>query len=222
MSFAIKDLEGAIAALTAADAQLQNNLAELRKLDNIAARAKALTELDTEKITEQIEKIGFTQIARKITDKLNEQLEAQSKQIYKSAEAAENAAKELAKKAENLTVVADGFNNLDNMSQDLDEFVKKFKQMSSKSLFLGVIVATVVGIFTGGVLSFAYQFGTGDTGRWLEFASKTNAVIMPINGGAYSIYLPASQSQFTLNQAQNGADVLSVYPAEASKKGGKK
>ncbi len=222
MSFAIKDLEGVIAALTAADAQLQNNLAELRKLDNIAARAKALTELDTQKITEQIEKIGFTQIARVITSKLNEQLEAQGKEVYKSAAAAQEAAKTLTAKAENLAVVADGFNNLDNMAQDLDEFVKKFKKMSSKSLYLGVIVATITGIFAGGVLSYAYQFGTGDTGRWLDFAAKTNAVIMPMDGGAYSIYLPASQSQFTLNQAQNGADVLSVYPAEASKKGGKK
>lgn len=197
-----------------ANKKFAENLEELKKLDGIASRAKAINDVDTSKILEQLDLVSFTQISRKIVDKLNEQLESQNKEVYKSAAAAQEAAKTLTSKAENLAVVADGFNNLDNMSQDLDAFTKKFKQMSVKSLYLGVIVATVVGIFAGGVLSYAYQFGTGDTSRWLEFASKTNAVIMPANAGGYKIFTPAAQSKFFLESNKDGADVLFIYPAE--------
>ncbi len=204
-----------------ANKKFAENLEELKKLDGIAKKAEVINDID-EKIISQLEKVNMIRISHEITKSLKEELEKQRSQIAQSATAAEDAAKDLSKKAENLTVVADGFNNLDNMSQDLDEFVKKFKKMSSKSLFLGITVATVVGIFAGGVLSYAYQFGTGDTSRWLDFSGKTNAMVMPIDGGAYTISLPAQKFQFTLNQDQNGADVLAIYPVQTDKRGGKK
>lgn len=137
--------------------QLKGNIAELRKLDNIAKRAEALNEIDIHAIAKKLEDVSFSNVSYLIVKKLNEQFESQTAVISKGANAAEAAAKDLSAKAENLRVVADGFNNLDNMSQNLDEFVKKFKSMSVKNLYLGVVVATVVGIFTGGILSHASQ-----------------------------------------------------------------
>lgn len=218
-----RDLEDVVSALTAAEMQLQNNLGELKKLDNLASRAKILSELDTSKILEQLEKVGFTQIARKITDSLKTELEAQKKEIYTSSAALEGAAKDLSVKAENLRIVADGFKNLDNMSDDLQEFIQKFKKMSGKNLFLGVIVATITGIFAGGVLSYAYQFGGGDNSKWLEFAIQNNATIVKNQTtGGYSIFLPNSTTQFFLEQNKNGADVLSINPAPTTQAGKKR
>lgn len=140
-----------------ANRKFEENLEELRKLDGIAARAKALNEIDTQAIVRRLEDVSFSNVSYLIVKKLNEQFEAQAAEIAKGAAAAEAAAKDLSQKAENLRVVADGFNNLDNMSQNLDEFVRKFKSMSVKNLYLGVIVATVTGIFAGGILSYSYQ-----------------------------------------------------------------
>lgn len=197
-----RDLESVVSALTAIEMQLQNNIIELKKLDNIASRAKALTELDTQKITEQIEKLGFTQIARKITDSLKTELEAQKKEIYVSLAAAEAAAKDLSVKAENLRVVSDSFKNLDNMAQDLDEFVQKFKKMSTKSLYLGVIVATITGIFAGSILSYSLQLvgGGGDGARWLEFANLHNLQLERDQNGLDVLVMPKSQQIMGRNQ----------------------
>ncbi len=140
-----------------ANKKFEENLEELRKLDNIAARAKAIESLDTQVIAQKLKDMSLTHVSRLITDRLNEQFESQRVEIVKGAAAAEAAAKDLSAKAENLRIVADGFNNLDNMASDLDEFVKKFKSMGVKNLYLGVIIATVVGIFTGGILSYAAQ-----------------------------------------------------------------
>lgn len=140
-----------------ANKKFEENLEELRKLDGIAARAKAIESLDTQVIAQKLKDMSLTHVSRLITDRLNEQFEAQRSEIVKGASAAEAAAKDLSEKAENLRIVADGFNNLDNMSQNLDEFVKKFKSMSVKNLYLGVIIATVVGIFSGGILAYAAQ-----------------------------------------------------------------
>lgn len=138
-----------------ANKKFEENLEELRKLDGIATRAKALNELDTHAIAQKLQDMSLTHVSKLIVTKLNEQFESQRIEIVKGAAAAEQAAIDLSKKAENLRVVADGFNNLDNMSQNLDEFVKKFNSMSVKNLYLGVILATVVGIFAGGILSYS-------------------------------------------------------------------
>lgn len=153
--------------------QLKGNIAELRKLDGIAKRAEALNEIDTHAIAKKLEDVSFSNVSYLIVKKLNEQFEAQTAEISKGANAAEAAAKNLSEKAENLRVVADGFNNLDNMSQNLDEFVKKFKSMSVKNLYLGVILATVTGIFTGGILSYASQtVGVGNPATPAAAASE--------------------------------------------------
>jgi len=148
-----RDLEDVVAALTAAEMQLQNNLTELKKLDGIASRAKILAELDTQKILEQLEKVGFTQIARKITDGLKAELEAQKKEIYTSSSALESAAKDLNKKAENLIIVADGFKNLDNMADDLQEFTKSVKNWRNKSMFIAIGLSLFFGIASGTIVS---------------------------------------------------------------------
>lgn len=148
-----RDLEDVVAALTAAEMQLQNNIVELKKLDGIAARAKAIESLDTQKITEQIEKLGFTQIARKITDGLKAELEAQKKEIYTSSSALETAAKYLNQKAENLRVVADGFKNLDNMQDDLQDFTKSVKNWRNKSMFIAIGLSLFFGVVSGAIVS---------------------------------------------------------------------
>lgn len=148
-----RDLEAVVAALTAAEMQLQNNIAELKKLDGLAARAKAIESLDTQKITEQIEKLGFTQIARKITDGLKSELETQKKEIYTSSSAVEMAAKDLNKKAENLIVVADGFKNLDNMADDIQEFTKSVKKWRNKNMFIAIGLSLFFGIASGTIVS---------------------------------------------------------------------
>lgn len=148
-----RDLEGVVAALTAAEMQLQNNIVELKKLDNLAARAKAIESLDTQKITEQIEKLGFTQIARKITDGIKSELETQKKEIYTSSAAIEAAAKDLNKKAEELRVVADGFRNLDNMADDLSDFTKSVKNWRNKSMFIAIGLSLFFGLVSGTIVS---------------------------------------------------------------------
>lgn len=148
-----RDLEDVVSALTAAEMQLQNNIAELRKLDNLAARAKAIESLDTQKITEQIEKLGFTQIARKITDGLKTELEAQKKEIYTSSSTLETAAKDLNKKAEQLRVVADGFKNLDNMQDDLADFTKSVKNWRIKNMYAAIGLSLFFGLSGGTIVS---------------------------------------------------------------------
>lgn len=148
-----RDLEDVVAALTAAEMQLQNNIAELKKLDNLAARAKAIESLDTQKITEQIEKLGFTQIARKITDGLKTELEAQKKEIYTSSSTLETAAKDLNKEAEELRIVADGFKNLDNMADNLQEFTKSVKNWRNKSMFIAIGLSLFFGLASGTIVS---------------------------------------------------------------------
>lgn len=148
-----RDLEDVVAALTAAEMQLQNNLTELKKLDGIASRAKILAELDTQKILEQLEKVGFTQIARKITDGLKAELEAQKKEIYTSSSALESAAKDISTKAENLRIVADGFKNLDNMADDLQEFTKSVKNWRNKSMFIAIGLSLFFGVVSGAIVS---------------------------------------------------------------------
>ena len=144
-----RDLEDVVAALTAAEMQLQNNIVELKKLDNLAARAKAIESLDTQKIIEQIEKLGFTQIARKITDSLKSELETQKKEIYTSSSALETATKDLNKKAENLIIVADGFKNLDNMADDLQDFTKSVKKWRNKNMFIAIALSLFFGLSSG-------------------------------------------------------------------------
>lgn len=148
-----RDLEGVVAALTAAEMQLQNNIVELKKLDGLAAKAKAIESLDTKKITEQIEKLGFTQIAKKITDGLKSELEAQKKEIYTSSATIETAAKNLSEKAENLRVVADGFKNLDNMADDLADFTKSVKNWRNKSMFISIGLSLFFGLVSGTIVS---------------------------------------------------------------------
>lgn len=148
-----RDLEDVVAALTAAEMQMLNTLIELRKLDNLASRAKILSELDTSKILEQLEKVGFTQIARKITDNLKSELEAQKKEIYTSSSALETAAKDLNKKAENLTIVADGFKNLDNMADDLQDFAKSVKKWRNKNMFIAIGLSLFFGVVSGAIVS---------------------------------------------------------------------
>ncbi|MDD3855999.1 hypothetical protein [Sulfurimonas sp.] len=144
-----RDLEDVVSALTAAEMQLQNNLGELKKLDNLASRAKILSELDTSKILEQLEKVGFTQIARKITDNLKSELETQKKEIYTSSSALETATKDLNKKAENLIIVADGFKNLDNMADDLQDFTKSVNRWRNKSMFIALGLSLFFGLSSG-------------------------------------------------------------------------
>lgn len=191
--------------------QLKGNIIELQKLDGIAQRAKALNELDAQVIAQKLKDMSLTHVARLITDRLNEQFESQKKEIYASSAAAEAAAKDLSAKADNLRIVADGFNNLDNMSQELDEFVQKFKKMSVKNLYLGVIAATVTGIFTGAILSYSYQFSQGDSQKWSEFAAATGAKLAQ-KEDVYSLKFNHKHRDFSLEQNQNGSDILYISP----------
>ncbi len=145
----LRDLESIVSSLTAVEMQLQNNVLELKKLDNISARAKAINEVDTDKILSQFEKINFDQITHKIVDTLQKQLESQRVQISKSSSSVELASAELTKKSENLILVADGFKNLDNMADDLSEFIASVKKWRNKNMFIAIGLSLFFGLFSG-------------------------------------------------------------------------
>lgn len=148
-----RDLEDVVSALTAAEMQLQNNISELKKLDNLAVRLKSIESLDTHVIAEKLKDMSLTHVSKLIVSKMTEDIDTLKKEIYASSAAAEAAAKDLNKKAENLRVVADGFNNLDNMSQDLQDFTNSVKKWRNKSMFIAIGLSLFFGLTSGAIVS---------------------------------------------------------------------
>lgn len=136
-----------------ANKKFAENLEELRKLDGIATRAKALNELDTQAIAQKLQDMSLTHVSKLIVTKLNEQFESQKTELLKSSAVAEQAAIDLSKKAENLRVVADGFQNLDNMSDSLSEVSKDIKNWRIKNMYAAIGLSLFFGLVGGTIVS---------------------------------------------------------------------
>jgi hypothetical protein len=133
--------------------QLQGNIAELKKLDGLAARAGALNEIDTQKIMDRLNSVSFTQIERKIVDTIREDLSRTRSEILASASAAADAAKELSKKTELLKESSDSLLQIDNMASDLDTLVKSVKNWKTKTIYGAIGLSLFFGISSGAIVS---------------------------------------------------------------------
>lgn len=137
-----------------ANKKFAENLEELKKLDGLAARAAALNEVDTQKILESLDKVGFTQISRKIVDTIREQLEASRVEIAASSQKAEAAAKDLSQKTELLKESSDSLLQIDNMASDLDDLVKSVKNWKMKNIYAAIGLSLFFGIASGSIASY--------------------------------------------------------------------
>lgn len=152
-----RDLEDVVAALTAAEMQLQTNIVELKKLDGIAARANELAKIDTPAILSQLNQLSFTQISRKIVDSIREQLEQSRAEMAQSTQKVEAAAKDLAAKTQLLKESSDSLLQIDNMAEDLDDLVKSVKNWRIKSMYAAIGLSLFFGIASGSIASYFIQ-----------------------------------------------------------------
>lgn len=148
-----RDLEDVVSALTAAEMQLQNNLVELKKLDGIAKKAEILSEISTESILSKMDGLNYTQIARKITGDIREELQKTRLEILKSADEAAGAAKDLAAKTELLKESSDSLMQIDNMSENLEEVAKAIKKWRIKNMYAAIALSLFFGISAGAIVS---------------------------------------------------------------------
>lgn len=133
--------------------QLKGNLAELQKLDGIAARAAALNEIDTQKIMEKLNDVSFTQISRKIVDTIREDLKQTRTEILTAAGEAGAAAKELAQKTELLKESSDSMLQIDNMADNLEEVSKYIKSWRIKNMYAAIGLSLFFGLAAGAIVS---------------------------------------------------------------------
>lgn len=148
-----RDLEDVVSALTAAEMQLQNNLVELKKLDGIAQKAEVLSQISTESILSKMDGLNYTQIARKITGDIREELQKTRLEILKSADEATAAAKDLAAKTELLKESSDSLLQIDNMAENLEEVAKDIKKWRIKSMYAAIALSLFFGIAAGTIAS---------------------------------------------------------------------
>lgn len=134
--------------------QLKGNIVELRKLDGIAQRAKALNEIDTEKIMDRLNSVSFTQIERKIVDTIREDLKQTRTEILSAADEAAAAAKDLSQKTELLKESSDSLLQIDNMASDLDDLVKSVKNWKMRNIYAAISLSLFFGIASGSIASY--------------------------------------------------------------------
>lgn len=148
-----RDLEDVVAALTAAEMQMQNNLNELKTLDGLAQKAEALSKIDTESILAKMDGLNYTQIARKITGDIREELQKTRLEILKSADEAAAAAKDLATKTELLKESSDSLMQIENMNDTLKEVANSIKNWRIKNMYAAIGLSLFFGIVAGTIVS---------------------------------------------------------------------
>ncbi len=136
-----------------ANKKFAENLEELKKLDGISARAAALNEIDTHKILEKLNDVSFTQIARKITGDIREELQKTRLEILKSADEAAAAAKDLAAKTKQLKESSDSLMQIDNMADNLEEVSKNIKSWRIKNMYAAIGLSLFFGLAAGAIVS---------------------------------------------------------------------
>lgn len=133
--------------------QFKSNLAELKKLDGLAARAAALNEVDTEKIMQRLDNVSFTQISRKIVDTIRAELEQSRREILTAANEAAAAAKDLSQKSELLKESSDSLMQIDNMADNLQEVAKDIKNWRVKNIYAAIALSLFFGLASGAIVS---------------------------------------------------------------------
>lgn len=136
-----------------ANKKFSENLAELKSLDGIAKRAEILTSINTETILAKMDGLNYTQIARKITSDIREELQKTRLDLIKSSEGASEAAKELSQKTQLLKESSDSLLQIDNMSDSLEELVKSVKQWKMRNIYAAISLSLLFGIASGSIVT---------------------------------------------------------------------
>jgi citrate lyase beta subunit len=213
----LRDIESTIAALAAADAQLQNNIAALQKFENLGAKLDELNKLNTSEIAQKISNLNSEELVNALYKRIAAKMTETDARINSAQIALQEAAQKLSSSAREINETQSGLMQLDNIAKSIQKVEDFNKSYRAKTWYAGIIAALFLGVFSGSALAYARSAIVDDATPWLDFAVANNAKIeKDTKNQEYYISIPQN-SKYVGERIANGRYIIIFGPKQVQK-----